>query len=135
MSVLEQRFEQQVAHNKKYENLPLNKRPNFYLGRPLTKYEHECLRLIAVCNCKSVSEYKNFMDSMSLSGYIPNFVKDCEQAYKDGYYVFAETSVETIKHRIDGLEEFVASVGKPITVPFPPKKTMWGAKVVTKWSR
>jgi len=128
-------LEQQIEHGKKYKNTPLAQAPNFYLKRPLTKYEHECLRLIAVCECKSVSEYKNFMDSMSLVGHIPNVVKNCEQSYKDGYYVFAETGVETIKHGIDGLEEFVAGVGKPITVPFPPKKTLWGAKVVTKWSR
>lgn len=83
LSVFEQHL---VEHSEKYEGLPLNQIPNFYLNRPLTEYEMKVLQCIAACETSSLEQYEHRMSSMVLTGHIDNLLKVAYEADKLGYW-------------------------------------------------
>lgn len=127
-------LEQLVEHGKKYKGVPIDKISNFYLKRPLTEYEMECVRLTAICDARNNSEYKNIMRSLVLVGNISSIVNSCEHDYACGYHDVYTTNYVTDTHinsmgRIEQ-DECMVVPGMVYSVPFPPTKTSWGETVV-----
>lgn len=108
--------EQRRAHTKKYAKTPLHKAPNLGLGRPLTKHEMKCLRLIGACKHQNRTYYNNWIRCIVLCGNIPAFVKEYEQAMQNEFYVVIQT--EYIPHGTNLIAQ-----AKAVCVPFPPTKT------------
>ncbi len=75
-----------VEHVKKYEDLPLDQIPNFYLKRPLNQQEMELLRLVALCKTDNKKDQNNWIRSMVVAGHIPNLLREAEEAEKRGYW-------------------------------------------------
>lgn len=111
-------LEQRVAHSVKYAKTPLRQAPNFDLGRPLIKYEMECLRLIGACVCQTRARYNDWIRNMVLCGNISTFVRECERAKQDGFYIYTETlSIPS------GKDSAIAGSAEFVRYTFPPKKT------------